>query len=194
MGEGSEMNPIKITLQKIKDADACHSGWEKILAARGGDNAIYGEGFDLSLALESNGLSDTLWALRCLPEYGNLWRKYAVWCARQVKNLMTDQRSIDALDVAWRYSEGMATGTELAAARVAAWAAVEAAARTSAAVAARTAAEASARTSAWAAAEASAGAAAWAAAEASAWASAEAAHKEKLKQILDAGEWVEARK
>ena len=36
---------------------------------------------------------------------------------------MTDQRSLDALDVAERYANGQATDEELAAARDAAWAA-----------------------------------------------------------------------
>ena len=43
-------------------------------------------------------------------------RLYAVWCARQVQHLMTDQRSIDALDVAERYANGLANENELAAA------------------------------------------------------------------------------
>jgi len=53
-------------------------------------------------------------------------RKFAVWCARQVQHLMTDPRSVAALDVAERHAEGLATDEELAAARaagVAAWAA-----------------------------------------------------------------------
>jgi hypothetical protein len=50
-------------------------------------------------------------------------RLIAVDCARQVQHLMTDQRSINALDVAERYANGEATYEELAAARDAAWAA-----------------------------------------------------------------------
>lgn len=45
---------------------------------------------------------------------------FAVWSARQVQHLMTDPRSIAALDVAERYANGQATDKELAAARVAA--------------------------------------------------------------------------
>jgi hypothetical protein len=55
-------------------------------------------------------------------------RKFAVWCARQVQHLMTDPRSVAALDVAERHAEGLATDEELAAAGAAAWdAAVDAA-------------------------------------------------------------------
>ena len=78
-------------------------------------------------------------------------RLFAVWCARQVQHLMTDERSIAALDVAERYANGQATEKELAAARDAAWAA------------ARDAAWAAARDAAWEAARAAARDAAWAA-------------------------------
>ena len=55
-------------------------------------------------------------------------RLFAVDCARQVQHLMTDQRSIAAIDVADRHAHGSATDAELdaaalAAARDAAWAA-----------------------------------------------------------------------
>ena len=43
-------------------------------------------------------------------------RKFAVWCARQVQHLMTDARSVAALDVAERHAEGLATDEELKAA------------------------------------------------------------------------------
>ena len=47
-------------------------------------------------------------------------RLFAVWCARQVQHLMSDPRSVDAIDVAERYADGKATDDELAAARAAA--------------------------------------------------------------------------
>lgn len=47
-------------------------------------------------------------------------RLFAVWCARQVQHLMTDKRSIAALDVAERYARGEASKKELYAARAAA--------------------------------------------------------------------------
>ncbi len=55
-------------------------------------------------------------------------RLFAVWCARQVQHLMSDPRSVDAIDVAERYADGKATDDELAAARAAASAAAWAAA------------------------------------------------------------------
>jgi hypothetical protein len=170
------MTAIMITLRKIKAHTPCEPGWLKILAA----THIHGGDFDkewpLSAALDHNGLDDTLWALRCLPEHNNLWRMFAVACARRVQHLMTDGRSIAALDVAWRHAHGEATDDELDAARDAAWDAAWAAARD-----ARAAARAAAR---------DARAAAWDAAWA-ARAAARAAQSSHLRAILDAGRYVD---
>lgn len=46
-------------------------------------------------------------------------RLFAVWCARQVEHLMTDNKSKHALDVAERFAHGKATSDELACARAA---------------------------------------------------------------------------
>ena len=48
---------------------------------------------------------------------------FAVRCARRVQHLMTNPRSVAALDFAERHARGEATDAELAAARDAAWAA-----------------------------------------------------------------------
>ena len=98
---------------------------------------------------QSNGLDDALWCCRAEPQYDKEWRLYAVWCARQVAHLMTDQRSKDALDVAERFALGDASQEELDAARTAAWAVAWAVARDAARTAARTAAWDAARDAAW---------------------------------------------
>ena len=123
-----------------------------------------------------------LWILEKLnrqPDDRTL-RLFAVWCARntplpdgrKVGDMLTDPRSLAALDVAERYANGNAKDDELAAARAAAWAAAWDAAR----AAARDAAWAAAWAAAWDAAEAAARDAArdaaWAAAEAAASAAA----------------------
>ncbi len=71
--------------------------------------------------LDVLGLEDALWCCQAEPDLAPVWRRYAVWCARQVQHLMTDQRSLDALDVAERHASGAATDEELAAVRGAAW-------------------------------------------------------------------------
>lgn len=55
-------------------------------------------------------------------------RLFAVWCARQVEHLMTDERSKDALNLAERFAHGEATDEELSAARSSSFAAASSAA------------------------------------------------------------------
>jgi hypothetical protein len=116
-----------------------------------------------------------IWILNAIdaPQDDKALRLYAVWCARNTPladgrktgDLLTDPRSLAALDVAERYAHGNATAQELDAA----WAAAGAAAWDAAWAAARAAAWDAAWAAAWAAARAAAGAAAWAAARAAAW-------------------------
>ena len=120
------------TLNAIRMHRPCADGWKKLLTHLGKTTAD-DEPLDLLTILDSNGLDDALWCLRAMPEHDKHWRLYAVWCARQVQHLMTDERSIAALDVAERHAHGRATDTELYAAEAAAgdatgaWAAWDAA-------------------------------------------------------------------
>ena len=155
-------NAITISLTEIRAKSPRTDGWRTVLAAKGGKDADMEAQFPLADIIETGSFDDALWALRCRPEYNKLWRKYAVWCARQVEHLLTDDRSVAALDVAWRHSDGLATDEELAATWAAAWATSTAAARD----------------------------AAWSAAWATAWDATRAAQRQKLIEILNAGEWV----
>jgi hypothetical protein len=89
-----------------------------------------------SVIVESNGMNDALFCCQSAPEYDREWRLYAVWCALQVKHLMTDPRSFAALEVSERFANGLATQAEMAAA----WDAARAAASSTAWDAARAAA------------------------------------------------------
>ena len=115
------------TLKKIKDCDPCGDGWNKLLKSLNKTEAD-DEPLTFSHILESNGLSDAIWAMRSAPEYDKEWRLFAVFCARQIQHLLTDERSIKALDVAEKFANGEATIEELAAAGAAAWYAARAAA------------------------------------------------------------------
>ena len=158
------------TLNKIRASKPCASGWTKLLKHL---NKIKADDEPLSIAtiLDSNGLADALWCLRAVEGRDREIRLFAVWCARQVQHLMTDPRSLAALDVAERFANGEAGDAELIAARDAAWAAEGAAAGDAAGNAARAAAGAAgnvARDAAWAAGNAAKDAA-WDAAETAAW-------------------------
>lgn len=66
-------------------------------------------------------------ACRVLPD--NLLRKFACRCVREVWHLLTDERSRNAVEVAERHADGLATDEELAIAWAAAGAAAGYAAR-----------------------------------------------------------------
>jgi hypothetical protein len=164
--------PLTTTLNRIHACEPCEQGWRDGLKAfnktKPDDDPITYEQI-----LDKVGLNNALWRCRAEPGHDNLWRRYAVWCANQVRHLMTDQRSIEALDAAARHADGMATDDDLAAARAAAWAAAWAASE--AAWAAWAAA-------AWAASEAAA--AAWAAA---AWAAIRGRQAAAFRQLVTTG-------
>ena len=157
--------------------------------------------------LDGNGWDAAMWALRAVDGHDRELRLYGVWCARRVQHLMTDQRSIDALEVTERYGRGQATDEQLAAARAAAWAADAAGAASratraaawatrAAAWAAGAAAEASraTRASSWA---AEAAGAAWAAvwtaegADAAAWAAGAAENEDQDAELRRVCECIE---
>ncbi len=117
-------------------------------------------------------------------------RLFAVFCARQVQHLMTDQRSINAINVAEKFANGQATAEQLAAASAAARAAARSGASDAASAAASDAARVGASGAAWAAAmaavravaRAAASDAAWYAARAAAWDAAMAAQCDWLRK------------
>ena len=200
---------LTTTLNRIRAHDPCRKGWEKLLKGLGKTQAD-DEPLPFSRIVEINDLDDALWCCRAEPQYDREWRLFAVWCARQVQYLMTDPRSIAALDVAERFAHGQASNDARAAARAAAqaaaWAAAQATWDAQAAQAAtdhavaRAAAEAAARAAAQAVARATwdaqaAQAAARAAARDAAWAAraavrgaARAAQKAEFLRIVNGGE------
>lgn len=110
------------TLNKIRSCRPCADGWAKLLAYLGKTSAD-DEPLPFHVILTSNGLSDALWCCRSTPEYNKEWRLLAVNYARNVQHLMADPRSINAINVAEKFANGLATEIELAAAQSAAWSA-----------------------------------------------------------------------
>ena len=80
-------NQITVTLAQIKEYSPLRPRFGREFSKRTeGIGADLNKPFPVSSILDSNGLDDTLWVLGCLPEYKVLWRKFAWWCAEQVKD------------------------------------------------------------------------------------------------------------
>ena len=165
---------MKTTLNKIRENRPCGIrpngdgtlvGLLKLMAFLGKEKTD-DDPVSILQILDSNGLDDALWCLRAVDGYDKEKRLYAVWCARQVQHLMTDARSIKALDVAEQFALGNATVEELKAAY--------SASRSATASLAADAAEAAAS---WSATKTAGGTAdaAWSTAEAATWSAARAA-------------------
>ena len=108
------------TSKKIREHDQCPDSCEKLLRTIGKTSA-YDEPISLVTILDSNGLDYALWSLSLFDGINKDARLFAVWCARQVQHLMTDQRSLTALDVAEQFANGNATDYQLSAAFTAAY-------------------------------------------------------------------------
>lgn len=131
------------TFRLLREHDACADRYRHLAAALGGENS-YGDDTPIPVLriLETNGLDDALWAFRAIPPEqaearDRMARLFACACARYTPvgdgrsawDLMDDERSRRAVEVAERFALGIASEAELAAAWAAAWAAAGAAAR-----------------------------------------------------------------
>ena len=123
---------ITTTLNRIYACDPCNSGWDKLLAYLGKTEPD-DEPLPYAVIVESNGIADAQWAMRCEPDHALIWQRYAIWCARRVVCHSTDRRVTAALDAAEGYLDGTVSIEKLKEAAAAAKAAAcAAAARTEA--------------------------------------------------------------
>ena len=166
------------TLNQIRACGPCESGWRKLMGHLGKTKAD-DEPLKITTILDSNGLNDALWCLQAVKGHDRETRLFAVWCARKVQHLMTDQRSLDALDVAERFANGEATEKE----RAAAWSNVRYAVWSVACDPVPDAARAAVEDAAWSAAWDAARAAAWSDARVDARVDAMAAQANRLREI-----------
>jgi len=98
---------MKITYKQIKSFSPCYKpGSIGIMS----DYEATIPDFINEYRYKVNNLSDIMWTL-CRHDFmtDKELRLFAVWSARQVQHLMTDQRSFAALDIAEKYANGNAT-------------------------------------------------------------------------------------
>ncbi len=95
---------ITTTLRQIRQHNPCTDGWRTLLSALG-KTKVDDEPLPLTTILQSNGLDDALWCLRTITGHDKEITRFALSCAQEVKHLMTDQRSLDALDALERHLE-----------------------------------------------------------------------------------------
>ena len=116
---------LTLTFKSAKEAGACVEAYKKFAKFKGG---VRGWGadkpFPLLEVLDNNGLSDTLWALRCcepIADRDKIARLFACDCAQRVlplfeKKYPEDMRPRQTIETARKFANGEATKTELAAA------------------------------------------------------------------------------
>ena len=119
------------TLNKIKAHSPCEDGWNKLLNRLGKTQAD-DEPLSIATIIESNGISDAVWALRAVEGKDKEIRLFAADCAESVlhiyeKQYPNDYRPRKAIQAARDYANGVIGKDELGDARAAAWAAGNAA-------------------------------------------------------------------
>ena len=88
---------LHTTFNLAQDAGACAHGYEKLAQALGGVNQ-YGKDtpIPLSKIIKTNGLQDTIWALRCTIEPAeNTLIEFACRCAEHVLHYYEDKYPAD---------------------------------------------------------------------------------------------------
>lgn len=97
------MSEIKVRLDAIKAYAPKKELWSKIVDRHRNLPADYSQKITVSSILESNGLADTLWVLRALPEHDHLWRSFVWRCASSVELIADDDSISEVLQVVQKY-------------------------------------------------------------------------------------------
>ena len=108
------------TLNKIRAHHPCATGWNNLLHSLGKTQPD-DEPLSFAQILASNGLEDAIWCLCSTPEFDRESRLFAVDCVRDVQYLINDDGCLNALNVAEKFANGIATEQEIDLARMAKW-------------------------------------------------------------------------
>lgn len=114
--------PIVATLDEIRHYKPCANSWRAMLRHKGKirpDKEI----FPVSDVLDACGQNEALWCIDMIG-YKPLVRHYVADCCERIAHLLTDPRSLNAIQAARRYASGQSDRTELSRAWNDAWVAV----------------------------------------------------------------------
>lgn len=103
---------IYTTLNRISSHSPSADFWTKLLKNLDKTQAD-DDPLPLLTVLESNGLDDAIWAIRAIDNPQQLAGKFALQCAKEAQHLMTDRRSIAALNALEQCLNGAATIDEI---------------------------------------------------------------------------------
>ncbi len=104
---------ICITLSGIKKHGPCSDEFKRLINRIGMSEEEDNQHISMETIIDSNGIDEAIWCLCAVSGHDKEIRLFAVWCARQVQHLMTDKRSVDAIDVSEQYALGAATEDDL---------------------------------------------------------------------------------
>ena len=124
-----------VTLEQLRTNGACFDGYNRVVRMlqnqpftsedESRESYIrfkHTEQISLADICRNQGVTNALWATKYFDStHDRDLRLFAVWCARRVQHLLTDERSIRAIDVAEKFANGEATQEERAEARKEAW-------------------------------------------------------------------------
>lgn len=113
--------PLMTTLRRLDRLHHCLKGRVRLLAYLG-KSGPDDEPLPFEVVLNAIGLLMTANCSPAEPDHERHWRRFAVWCARQVEHLIRSPECAAALDVSERFCNGEATDLELAKAAAGAWA------------------------------------------------------------------------
>jgi hypothetical protein len=104
---------IVTTLNQLYIHGPCKPRWNTLLAhlhKRAPDD----EPLPLSVILDSNGLYDTIWCMRAVPNVERELRLYAARCLRLLDLADADANVLHAIDMVERFADGKVTDCEMA--------------------------------------------------------------------------------
>ena len=115
---------FSVTLEQLREYSACTIGYNTVVCGLQGEKYEYHHNHNymkydytkpipLTDILKYGELEDVIWALRCIKNKEKEIRLFTISVARLYQHFMEDVRSVNALDVAERFANGLATIDEL---------------------------------------------------------------------------------